>query len=74
MINIDKKNLSYVFDYNKQPIITVSEDESFTLSTEDNLSGLVKTEKDLPLPENLKPFSEAVPVKNNPSKRGSIRG
>jgi len=25
MINIDKKNLSYVFDYNKQPIITVSE-------------------------------------------------
>ncbi len=66
MINIDKKNLSYVFDYNKQPIITVSEGESFTLSTEDNLSGLVKTEKDLPLPENLKPFSEAVPVKNNP--------
>ena len=66
MINIDKKNLSYVFDYNKQPIITVSEDESFTLSTEDNLSGLIKTEEDLPIPENLKPYCETVPVKNNP--------
>ncbi|MDD5659118.1 MAG: acetamidase/formamidase family protein, partial [Actinomycetota bacterium] len=66
MINIDKKNLSYTFDYNKKPIMTVSEGESFTLSTEDNLSGLVKNEKDLPLPENLLPFSKAVPVKNNP--------
>ncbi|MHB1346793.1 MAG: acetamidase/formamidase family protein [Candidatus Humimicrobiaceae bacterium] len=66
MINIDKENLSYTFDYNKKPIMTVSEGESFTLSTEDNLSGLVKTQKDLPLPENLLPFSKAVPVKNNP--------
>lgn len=66
MINIKKEDLSYTFDYNKKPIMTVSEGESFTLSTEDNLSGLVKTEKDLPLPEKLLPFSKAVPVKNNP--------
>lgn len=66
MINIDKEKMSYTFDYNRKPIIKVSQGESFTLSTEDNLSGLVKTEKDLPLPENLKPYSEAVPVKNNP--------
>jgi amidase len=66
MLDIKKENMSYTFDYNKPPIITVSEGESFTLSTEDNLSGLVKTEKDLPLPEFLKPYSEAVPVKNNP--------
>lgn len=66
MVNIDKKNLSYTFDYDKEPIINVSEGESFTLSTEDNLSGLIKSEKDLPIPENLKPYCEAVPVKNNP--------
>jgi amidase len=66
MVNIIKENLSYTFDYNKKPIMTVSQGESFTLSTEDNLSGLVKTEKDLPLPEKLLPFSKAVPVKNNP--------
>jgi len=66
MININKENLSYTFDYTKQPMIKVAEGESFTLSTEDNHSGLIKTEKDLPLPENLRPFSEAVPVRNNP--------
>ena len=66
MIDIDKETLSYTFDYFRKPIITVSEGESFTLSTEDNLSGLIKTEKDLPLPENLRPYSEFVPVKNNP--------
>ena len=66
MIDINKENLSYTFDYTKKPIITVSESESFTLSTEDNLSGLIKTEEDLPIPENLKPYCETVPVKNNP--------
>ena len=66
MININKEDLSYTFDYTKKPIIRVSEGESFTLSTEDNHSGLIKTEKDLPLPENLKPFSESVPAKSNP--------
>jgi acetamidase/formamidase len=66
MVNIDKNNLSYTFNYSKKPIIEVSEGESFTLSTEDNLSGLIKTEKDLPLEPNLKPYSETKPVKHNP--------
>lgn len=66
MVNIDRDCLSYTFDYNKKPILTVNENESFAISTEDNLSGLIKSEKDLPVPENLKPFSQAIPVKHNP--------
>lgn len=66
MKNADKKDLSYVFDYLKEPVISVSEGESFTLATEDNLSGLIKKDDDLPFMENLKPYSDSFPQKHNP--------
>ncbi len=65
-MNIDKKDLSYTFDYHKKPIAVVRESEKFTVATEDNLSGLIRSDKDLPLLENLKPFSDSFPQKHNP--------
>ncbi len=55
----------YLFDYNKKPVLTVEEGESFIVETEDNLSGLIKSDKD-PLVENLKQFTKYDPPKFNP--------
>jgi len=57
--------LGYLFDYNKKPVLTVEEGESFIVETEDNLSGLIKSDKD-PLVENLKHFTKYDPPKFNP--------
>lgn len=57
--------LGYLFDYNKKPVLTVEEGESFIVETEDNLSGLIKSEKD-PLVENLKHLTKYDPPKFNP--------
>ena len=55
----------FVFDYNKEPVLTVEEGESFIVETEDNLSGLIKSEND-PLVEKLKNFTKYDPPKFNP--------
>jgi amidase len=66
MLKVNKEELSYTFDYNKKPILRIPENTSFTIVTEDNVSGLIKTERDLPTPENLSPFSKSFPARNNP--------
>ncbi|MBM3709666.1 MAG: hypothetical protein FJW61_04520, partial [Actinobacteria bacterium] len=55
----------YLFDYNKKPVLTVEEGESFIVETEDNLSGLIKSDKD-PLLANLKHLTKYDPPKFNP--------
>ena len=57
--------LGYLFDYNKKPVLTVKEGESFIVETEDNLSGLITSEKDS-LVENLKSLTKFDPPKFNP--------
>ncbi len=47
----------YLFDYNKKPALTVEEGESFVVETEDNLSGLITSEKDS-LTEKLKSLTK----------------
>lgn len=61
-----KSDLSYTFDYKKKPVLTVEQEESFTVETEDNLTGALKSEKDIPLIENLKPYTDFEPPKYNP--------
>lgn len=48
------------------PALRVAQGESFVLETEDSSAGFVKSEKDLPTPENLRPSSEFDPPKRNP--------
>jgi acetamidase/formamidase len=55
----------FLFDYNKKPVLTVEEGESFIVETQDNLSGLINSEED-PLVENLKPLTKFDPPKFNP--------
>ena len=55
----------YLFDYNKKPVLTVEEGESFIVETEDNLSGQIKSDKDS-LVETLKHFTKYDPPKFNP--------
>ncbi|MGM0365547.1 MAG: acetamidase/formamidase family protein [Actinomycetota bacterium] len=57
--------LGYLFDYNKEPVLTVEQGESFIVETEDNLAGLIKSDKD-PLVENLKQLTKYDPPKFNP--------
>ena len=57
--------LGYLFDYNKKPVLTVKEGESFIVETEDNLSGLINSEKDS-LVDNLKSLTQFDPPKFNP--------
>lgn len=61
-----KENLSYVFDAYRKPVLTVKEGERFIVETEDNLSGMLKSEKDLPLDENFMPYAAYNPPKHNP--------
>jgi amidase len=66
LMEVNQDHLSYTFDYNKKPIAIVREGQSFTFSTQDNLSGLIRSEKDLPLHKNLKPYSDSFPQRHNP--------
>lgn len=61
-----KSELSYTFDYSKEVLLTVEEFEDFIVETEDNLNGFIKTEKDLPILNNIKPYSDFEPLKFNP--------
>ena len=61
-----KSELSHTFDYRKKPKLFVGQDEDFIVETEDNTSGLIKSEKDLPTIENLKPYTNFEPRKLNP--------
>ena len=59
-------NLSYTFDFAKEPVLTVKEGESFIVETEDNLTGALTSEEDLPVEDNLKEFTDFYPPKYNP--------
>ncbi|MHB8278114.1 MAG: acetamidase/formamidase family protein [Candidatus Humimicrobiaceae bacterium] len=61
-----KSEPSYTFDYSKKVVLTVEEFEDFIVETEDNLSGFIKTEKDLPILDNMKPYTDFEPRKFNP--------
>jgi len=58
--------LSYAFDPAKKPVLRVDQGERFVVETEDNLSGRVRSEKDLPTDSHLEPFSGFSPPKHNP--------
>lgn len=57
---------NYVLDGKVPPVLTVEPGEVFVVETEDNLTGFIKTEKDLPTIEALKPYSDFTPAKYNP--------
>jgi acetamidase/formamidase len=57
---------SYTFDCNKEPVLIVKQGEPFVVETEDNNGGRIRTEKDLPTVELLKPNSQFEPGKFNP--------
>ena len=48
------------------PALRVTQGKSFVLETEDASTGFVKSEKDIPTPENLPPYSDFTPPKRNP--------
>jgi amidase len=57
---------SYTFDYNKEPVLIVKQGEQFVVETEDNTGGKIRTDRDLPNAETLKPNSDFDPGKFNP--------
>ncbi|MBE0477698.1 acetamidase/formamidase family protein [Candidatus Aerophobetes bacterium] len=61
-----KEKLNYVLSVDIPPVLRVAQGESFLVETEDNLGGLVRSEEDLPTPENLRPSTDYVPWKHNP--------
>jgi len=61
-----EKSLNYVFDKDVPPVIKVDPGERFVVETEDAFSGRIQSEKDLPTPENLRPFSDFEPEIANP--------
>jgi len=60
------ERLSYVLKADISPVLRVSEGEHFLIETEDNLTGFIKSEKDLPTLENLQPSTDYTPWKHNP--------
>ncbi len=61
-----KGELSHTFDYKKKPKLIVKEGVDFIIETEDCTGGLIKSEKDLPTVEKLKPYTDFEPRKLNP--------
>jgi len=59
-------NIGYLFDYNKEPVLSVKEGEDFIIETEDAINGVIKSEKDILTMEIYKPYSNYEPVKSNP--------
>jgi acetamidase/formamidase len=57
---------NYVFDGKVPPVLRVEPGELFVVETEDNLTGFIKTERDLTTIEALKPHSDFIPPKYNP--------
>lgn len=58
--------ISYTFDYAKKPVLSVRQGESFVVETQDNTGGRIRSERDLPLVENLRPNSDFEPGQFNP--------
>ena len=57
---------NFVLSKDTPPALRVAQGESFVLETENSSTGLVKSEKDIPTPEHLRPYSEFDPPKRNP--------
>lgn len=52
---------NFVLSKDTPPALRVAQGESFVLETENSSTGLVKSEKDIPTPEYLRPYSEFDP-------------
>jgi len=61
-----KENLTYVLGADISPVLKVAQRESFMVETEDNLTDFIKSEKDLPTIQNLRPSTDYSPWKHNP--------
>jgi amidase len=57
---------SCVFDPAKKPVLRVREEERFVVETEDNISGMVRSERDLPTDERLRELLNVFPPRHNP--------